>query len=116
MSRTYEIMCHTCKETLWVGQGWPVSKGEVDHRVIYTGEPHTMKLLRDFLFRHESTYQEKHELAFWDDEHTFPDSDGYHQIHWAESDDPEDKGNCDCERPACVAARIARSNFRPRMD
>lgn len=57
MSVTYHIGCKTCREYLWVGQG----------SMIYTGEPHTMKALNEFLFKHQENELEdtkKHELAF----------------------------------------------------
>ena len=58
MSRTYEIVCHDCREKLWIGQGWP------DTRVyIYTDETH-LTLLERFLFAHQL-----HNLRFGDDEY-----------------------------------------------
>lgn len=56
MSRTYEILCHDCKVSLWIGQG----SGEKAY--IYGTEQHK-KQLRDFLFGHQN-----HRLEFGDDE------------------------------------------------
>lgn len=43
MSVCYSIICKDCKKSLWVGQS---------SRTFYSGEPHTMEALREFLFNH----------------------------------------------------------------
>ncbi len=60
MSRTYSIACKTCRQHLWIGQGWPGSE-ETPPR-IYSATAH-IKPLESFLFAHQ-----KHELIFGDDE------------------------------------------------
>lgn len=60
MSRTYEIACHDCKLTLWLGQG-PTS-GEVVGAYIYKTED-DLRRLQDFLFCHMH-----HRLEFGDAE------------------------------------------------
>ena len=57
MSVTYHIGCKTCREQLWVGQG----------SMIYTGEPHTMKALNEFLYKHQTSSligESEHEIVF----------------------------------------------------
>jgi len=56
MSRTYEIICHDCKQRIWIGQG------SGDKAYIYRTEKET-KNLSDFLFGHQN-----HRLEFGDDE------------------------------------------------
>jgi len=56
MSRTYELLCHDCRCSLWIGQG------SGDGAYIYGDEGHR-KALRDFLFSHQN-----HKLEFGDDE------------------------------------------------
>lgn len=56
MSRTYELLCHDCRVSLWIGQG------SGDRAYIYGDDPHK-KALRDFLFGHQN-----HKLEFGDDE------------------------------------------------
>ena len=85
MSRTYELRCVTCRETIWIGQGQKPAAGEQDLRTIYT-TPEDLSDLRAFLFAHEGTH-EKHELVFIDDE--YGDVDGWHD--W-------DDAFCECER------------------
>lgn len=58
MSRTYNIVCHDCKQTLWIGQGWPEKR-----QYIYKTEEQ-WKLLERFLFNHQC-----HRLEFGDWEH-----------------------------------------------
>ena len=60
MSRTYSIGCQTCKESLWIGQGWP--QGE---RYIYQ-DKYQIDALDKFLFSHIG-----HVLIFVDDEDIF---------------------------------------------
>lgn len=43
MSVTYNIICKKCKKSLWIAQS---------SRNFYSGEPHTMKALGEFLFDH----------------------------------------------------------------
>ena len=57
MSRTYEVLCIDCKQSLWIGQGWESSK-----RYIYKTNDH-LKALEDFLFSHMG-----HGLVFDDSE------------------------------------------------
>jgi hypothetical protein len=60
MARTYEILCHDCKVSLWVGQK---GAGQPDERAyLYTSAEH-LSALRDFLFGHQN-----HRLEFGDDE------------------------------------------------
>jgi hypothetical protein len=57
MSVIYNIGCKTCRVRLWVGQG----------EMIYTGEPHTMRALNEFLYKHQCNKMEgtvDHELVF----------------------------------------------------
>ena len=58
MSICYSIICEDCKKYLWIGQS---------SRTFYSGEPHTMEALREFLFNHM-----KHHLTYdsaeWRDE------------------------------------------------
>ena len=54
MSRTTYLICKTCKEYIWIGQG----------SITYTGEPETMKALNDFLQKHITDYPPEHELLF----------------------------------------------------
>lgn len=61
MSRTYSIGCKDCLESLWIGQGWPETRGVY----IYKKENH-IKALEKFLFDHEG-----HSLVFEDDEDIF---------------------------------------------
>jgi len=56
MSRTYELLCHDCRVSLWIGQGRDESA------YIYTDDLHR-QALRDFLFGHQN-----HRLEFGDDE------------------------------------------------
>jgi hypothetical protein len=91
VSRTYEIACLTCKETLWIGQGWPPKAGGVDERFIYTGMPLVMTMLKDFLYRHEAKPDAKHELVFMDDE-WLPGRGEFHSV------DSAVDGECECAR------------------
>jgi hypothetical protein len=75
MSKTYEIICTTCKENLWVGQSG----------YIYTGEPHTMKALTEFLYKHEN-----HDLKFVDSDSSILENCDYQEI---DSDDYREDGN-----------------------
>jgi hypothetical protein len=50
MARTYEILCHDCKASLWIGQ---------DRRIYMTNNH--LKGLQKFLFSHEN-----HRLWFGD--------------------------------------------------
>lgn len=50
MSVTYNIICEECKKSLWIAQS---------SRNLYSGEPHTMAALEDFLFTHRG-----HHLTF----------------------------------------------------
>lgn len=74
MSRTYDLGCKDCKESLWIGQGWPDKK-----RFIYKTE-NCLAALQKFLFDHEG-----HNLIFVDNEDIFQgegerfDSDEYLQ-------------------------------------
>lgn len=71
MSRSYDIACLTCRQYLWVGQGWPPGRGKEDRRYLYTdgriGSP-----LVAFLFKHISNGVDdtsaRHELIFTDGE------------------------------------------------
>lgn len=56
MSRTYDIACHDCRVTLWIGQG------SGDNAYIYSTVDH-LKEQRDFFFAHQ-----RHRLEFGDDE------------------------------------------------
>lgn len=56
MSRTYRILCHECRVSLWIGQG----SGE---RAYIYGDDLYKKALRDFLYGHQN-----HRLEFGDDE------------------------------------------------
>ena len=58
MSRTYEIACLNCRNTLWVGQGWPETSG-----VYLYKNSNAILHLEEFLFRHEG-----HNLIFGDSE------------------------------------------------
>jgi hypothetical protein len=72
MSMTYHMACKTCRETLWIGQGWPPADDRPeDRRYIYGGEDNRLKLGR-FLFKHE-----RHELFFCNDQ---GDDDGFHEF------------------------------------
>ena len=55
MSTDLHIACKDCKQTLWIAQDG------MSGRTLYTGEPETMKKLKDFLFDHQ-----RHELVFED--------------------------------------------------
>lgn len=56
MGKTYELICHECKSSLWVGQK---AFGATDDRAyIYSTDTH-LKDLRDFLFSHR-----RHRLEF----------------------------------------------------
>ena len=79
MSRTYDIGCVDCKESLWIGQGWPGH--EPDDRYIYTANKWVMEELRKFLYRHEG-----HHLLFGDDERHF-DPDEYNEIEQPEDEE-----------------------------
>lgn len=50
MSRTYDIVCNTCNEGIWIGQGDPL-------RIFSDGHFHAN--LTEFLFKHQG-----HELWF----------------------------------------------------
>lgn len=56
MSRTYEIVCHSCKVRLWIGQGNP------GREYIYQTDE-ALVSLSNFLFAHQ-----RHYLEFGDDE------------------------------------------------
>ncbi len=58
MSVCYHIGCKDCKKSLWIAQST---------RCFYSGEPHTMKALKEFLFDHHG-----HPLVF-SDSHSFDD-------------------------------------------
>ena len=53
MSKTYDLVCHTCKESLWIAQS---------NEQLYTTETH-LKNLSEFLFNHQ-----QHSLEFGEDE------------------------------------------------
>lgn len=57
MSRTYSIGCRQCRCHLWIAQASGVTGQE--STALYTGEPVTMSLLKDFLFEHRG-----HPLVF----------------------------------------------------
>jgi hypothetical protein len=97
MSRTYEIACKTCKETLWIGQGWPPAEGAEDQRNIYTGMPDVMDKLTRFLFKHETKPESGlHELVFGDDEPL--DFASFHDFE-------SEPGECVCDRCNEAGAR-----------
>ncbi len=79
MSRTLEIACNTCKERLWVGQGYGS---------FYSGEPETMDKLGRFLFKHETTPSAEHSLSFQDDNSTdaWYDDDEWHRFEELEDE------------------------------
>lgn len=55
MSVDRKLACDDCKEYVWIAQGGnPPEAG-----IFYSGEPHTMKALKIFLFKHH-----KHNLRF----------------------------------------------------
>jgi len=47
VSVTWDIICTTCREQLWIGQG---RQGQPP--VLYTGDPVVMKSLADFIAKH----------------------------------------------------------------
>ena len=57
MSRCYSIACTQCRKHIWIAQAG------FSGYVLYYGQPHTMKALRDFLFEHA-----KHPLVFDENE------------------------------------------------
>lgn len=63
MSRTYEIICHDCKISLWIGQGHP-RQDPNDHtdQYLYTTDD-AIANLNAFMFGHMN-----HVLEFGDDE------------------------------------------------
>ena len=65
MSTTYNIECHDCKQTLWIGQG--------DH--IYTGDHECMEDLNKFLFEHEN-----HNLTFVKDDNVHDEYTDYEDL------------------------------------
>jgi hypothetical protein len=58
MSIDRHLVCKTCKEAIWIGQS----------DIIYTGMPDVMKMLQDFLYKHETWHDHEnkdyHELLF----------------------------------------------------
>jgi len=71
MSRSYDIACVTCREYLWVGQGWPPDGGKEDRRYLYTDGRISSPLVA-FLFKHISNGPDDksrlHKLIFTDGE------------------------------------------------
>jgi hypothetical protein len=60
MSRTFSIACESCKQSLWIGQGWPDRPQSL---IFYYGDEKVMTKLQSFLFAHVG-----HSLRFVDDE------------------------------------------------
>ena len=60
MSRTFSIVCDDCKQSLWIGQGWPDKPKSL---TLYYGDQKIMAKLQSFLFAHVG-----HSLRFVDDE------------------------------------------------
>jgi hypothetical protein len=74
MSRSLYITCENCRERLCIGQGMSC---------FYSGEPKTMEALRKFLFKHESSGDQKHNLKFMDDN---ANDDWYDDVGWTNID------------------------------
>lgn len=58
MSVTYDLICKECKKSLWIGQ---------TTRCFYSGEPHTMAALKDFLFDHTAHLLTFEPMEWWDE-------------------------------------------------
>ena len=76
MSRTYEILCHLCKERLWIGQG----QEPVKPFRLYTDEKHIITL-DTFLYNHRGC-----RLGFQESEQLSVDEDDYKDLSDYEDD------------------------------
>lgn len=67
MSVCYSMMCFDCKKSVWCGQS---------SRTFYSGEPHTMEALKEFLFDHMKHNLKYDAPEFYEDF----DEDGWEEI------------------------------------
>ena len=88
MSRTYELLCHECRVSIWIGQ----RNAGSDRPYIYT-TANELEKLRTFLFGHQN-----HRLEFGDDE-------PFSFLDYKSLDEPFDWGDVArllrCETPGC---------------
>lgn len=75
MSRTYSIVCDTCREALWIGQD-NIGAGEI----IYRDSEGVLLALEMFLFKHESQDDNQHMMRYVCD----------YDIEIRDNDDPDE--------------------------